>query len=121
MRAVGANTLLFQPVRNAHKTVGAIVLEDPGQPETMEHIIAIVGSIVALRFAKPFDAAAGEVIPVWRSRPKSMTRGLTRAFFWSRRPRPVSRLRRVCIRRFRSWSFPSWTPMRRIVTALRAP
>lgn len=60
MRAVGANTLLFQPVRNAHKTVGAIVLEDPGQPETMEHIIAIVGSIVALRFAKPFDAAAGE-------------------------------------------------------------
>lgn len=60
MRAVGANTLLFQPVRNAHKTVGAIVLEDPGQPETMEHIIAIVGSIVALRFAKPFDAAEGE-------------------------------------------------------------
>ncbi|WP_408873585.1 cache domain-containing protein [Gluconobacter roseus] len=58
MRAVGANTLLFQPVRNAHKTVGAIVLEDPGQPETMEHIIAIVASIVALRFAKPFDGAA---------------------------------------------------------------
>lgn len=57
MRAVGASTLLFQPVRNAHRTVGAIVLEDPGQVETMEHIIAIVGSVVALRFAKPFDAA----------------------------------------------------------------
>lgn len=60
MRAVGANTLLFQPVRNAHRTVGAIVLEDPGQVETMEHIIAIVAAVVALRFARPFDAAAGD-------------------------------------------------------------
>lgn len=60
MRAVGASSLLLQPVRNAHKTVGAIVLEDPGQPETMEHIIAIVAAVVALRFARPFDAAVSD-------------------------------------------------------------
>lgn len=55
MRTVGANALFFQPVMNAHKVVGALVLEDPEQLETMEHIIAIVASVVALRFASPVD------------------------------------------------------------------
>ncbi|GBR69423.1 cache domain-containing protein [Gluconobacter kanchanaburiensis] len=59
MRAVGASNLLFQPVRNAHRTVGAIVLEDPAPTDAVEHIIAIVASVVALRFAKPLDAGTG--------------------------------------------------------------
>lgn len=38
-----------------HQAVGAIVLENPSRADAMEHIVAIVSSVVALRFSQALD------------------------------------------------------------------
>ncbi|MFT8365259.1 MAG: adenylate/guanylate cyclase domain-containing protein [Gluconobacter cerinus] len=55
MRSVEAKSLVFHPVMRGHQAVGVIVLEDPSRADAMEHIVAIVSSVVALRFSQALD------------------------------------------------------------------
>ena len=55
MRSVEATSLVFHPVMRGHQAVGAIVLENPSRADAMEHIVAIVSSVVALRFSQALD------------------------------------------------------------------
>ena len=63
MRTVDAHGLVFHPLMSNHKPIGVIILEDPTQADAMEHIIAIVSSVVVLRFAHSHDHDTPESVP----------------------------------------------------------
>ncbi len=50
MRMIGAKHLFFMPIVEEHRPVGAIMLEDPYQLDEADRVIALLASVLAVRF-----------------------------------------------------------------------